>query len=134
MSSSRPATGHGVQPATVPGQVSLRQGALPALPALPRARAVLRPAPMARRCPVGRDMADALRAIWPGLMLRKFRSDAECAAVFGRERQTGSNWRNGDCGPDAGATAQAFLTWPDELPALVEAEAARMAGRSGWVR
>ncbi len=124
MSSSRPATGHGVHPATGGAQASLRQ--MP-LPALPRGRAALRAAPLARRCPVGRDMAEALRAIWPGLMLRKFRSDAECAAVFGRERQTGSNWRGGDCGPDAGATAQAFLMWPVELPALVEAEAARIA-------
>ncbi len=52
---------------------------------------------------------------WPGLMLRKFTSDQDCADFFGRKRQTGSNWRGGHCKPDAPALALAWLVWEDEL-------------------
>ena len=80
-----------------------------------------------RVCPVGRDLADRQREVWPGLMLRKYASDAACAHAFARERQTASNWRNGACGPDAGACAQAWLWWPDEMLALLTAP--RAGGR-----
>lgn len=77
-----------------------------------------RPAPV-RRCLVGAGLADRLREVWPGLMLRKFHTDAACAAWAGKERQTASNWRNGDCGPDAASVSRAWLDWPDEMHALL---------------
>lgn len=48
-----------------------------------------------RIIPVGADMKARLLAIWPGLMLRKFSSDAQNAAAFGVERQTASYWQIG---------------------------------------
>lgn len=102
-----------IDPATGRGQGALRQGGLP----VHRAR-VARMAPL-RACPVGAGLADRLREVWPGLMLRKFGTDEACAAAFGRRRQTGSNWRNGDCGPDAAAVSAAWLWWGDEMRALL---------------
>ena len=101
----------GPQPAPV-----FRQSSLP-LPRAFRAPPV-RLAPV-RLIPVGADMKARLLAIWPGLMLRKFSSDAQNAAAFGVERQTASYWRNGDTGSNGAAVALAWLLWPDELARLL---------------
>lgn len=55
---------------------------------------------------------------WPALMLRKFASDVDCAAFFGRTRQAASYWRAGHCKPDGAALALAWLVWPEECNAM----------------
>jgi hypothetical protein len=61
---------------------------------------------------------DRLVAGWPKLMLAKFASDIDCAAFFGRTRQTGTYWRAGHCKPDGPALALAWLLWPEDCVRL----------------
>jgi hypothetical protein len=89
-----------------------------ALPAAHAFRHTARLAPV-RDVPVGADMRDRLMAVWPGLMLRKFASDAATAACFGVERQTATYWRSGATGPNGAAVALAWLLWPGEMAALL---------------
>lgn len=101
------------QPRTPSRQMSL---------APPPLRRAMRPVP-ARAAPrvLSRDrVAIALAREWPGLMLRKFPSDAACGAGFGRTRQTGTNWRSGHCKPDAASLAMAALVWPEDFAAMFE--------------
>lgn len=100
------------QRATGPAQMSLRAPA-------PLRRAMRAEVKVPRRGIVAGEVTEALVRGWPGLMLRKFDSDEACAAFFGRTRQTGWNWRNGHCGPDAGAVALASMVWPDDLAAIL---------------
>lgn len=96
--------------ATVPGQMSL--------PAAPLRRAMrAAPAPSVRSLSpelVRQRLAEG----WPALMLRKFASDVDCAAFFGRTRQAASYWRAGHCKPDGAALALAWLVWPEECNAM----------------
>jgi hypothetical protein len=93
-----------------------RQTSLPRLPAADPRRRRMEPL---RAVPIGADMRQRLLDIWPGLMLRKFDSDAACAACFGVERQTASYWRNGDTGPNGAAVALAWLLWPGDMGRLL---------------
>lgn len=72
-----------------------------------------------RAVPIGADMRQRLLDIWPGLMLRKFDSDAANAACFGVERQTATYWRNGETGPNGAAVALAWLLWPGDMARLL---------------
>ncbi len=72
-----------------------------------------------RAVPVGAQMRQRLLDIWPGLMLRKFDSDAANAACFGVERQTATYWRNGETGPNGAAVALAWLLWPADMARLL---------------
>lgn len=104
------------------GRGGIAQGARPRLPAdLPAASAFRHTARLAalRPLPVGAGMRARLMDIWPGLLLRKFASDADCAACFGVERQTATYWRSGDTGPNGAAVALAWLMWPAEMTALL---------------
>lgn len=100
---------------TAPGvrQTSLRPALRPCPVALADARRAAVVAALSRD-EVARMLADG----WPGLMLRKFRSDEACGAAFGRTRQTGTNWRSGLCKPDGPAVVVAAMRWPDEFAAL----------------
>lgn len=93
-----------------------RQTSLPRLPAADPRRRRMDPV---RAVPVGADMRQRLLDIWPGLMLRKFDSDAANAACFGVERQTATYWRNGETGPNGAAVALAWLLWPGDMARLL---------------
>jgi hypothetical protein len=89
---------------------------LPRLPAADPRRRRMEPL---RAVPIGADMRQRLLDIWPGLMLRKFDSDAANAACFGVERQTATYWRNGETGPNGAAVALAWLLWPGDMARLL---------------
>jgi len=93
-----------------------RQTSLPRLPAADPRRRRMEPL---RAVPIGADMRQRLLDIWPGLMLRKFDSDAANAACFGVERQTATYWRNGETGPNGAAVALAWLLWPGDMARLL---------------
>lgn len=103
-----------VQRATGPGQMSL--------PAAPLRRALRAGAPVSQGRAVYALDPDAVRQRladgWPGLMLRKFATDQDCADFFGRTRQSASYWRSGHCKPDAPALALAWLVWGEECAAM----------------
>ena len=65
------------------------------------------------------DVRERLVAGWPRLMLAKFTSDHDCAAFFGRTRQTGSYWRSGHCKPDGPAVALAWAVWPEDCARMI---------------
>ena len=89
------------------------------LPRLPAADPRRRRMDPVRAVPIGADMRQRLLDIWPGLILRKFDSDAANAACFGVERQTATYWRNGETGPNGAAVALAWLLWPGDMARLL---------------
>jgi hypothetical protein len=100
---------------------ALRQRSLaPAAPLRAPMRGYARPQlrPQRRGTALPAAVAEALADGWPGLMLRKFSSDADCGEAFGRTRQTGTNWRSGHCKPDGPAVLLAFILWPEDMAHL----------------